>query len=66
MSNTKLIHNIRNTGPIGLTLNGIQKTPLRMFSEVKATKISSGSDHLVALSLDGQIYTLGNSEQVDR
>jgi len=52
-----------SSGPIGLTLNGIQKTPLRMFSEVKATKISSGSDHLVALSLDGQIYTLGNSEQ---
>jgi len=52
-----------SSGPIGLTKAGIQKTPLRMFSEVAVQKISSGSDHLVALSMDGHIFTLGNSEQ---
>jgi regulator of chromosome condensation len=52
-----------SSGPIGLTLAGIQKLPMRMFSEVVAKKISSGSDHLVALSVDGFIFTLGNSEQ---
>jgi len=52
-----------SSGPIGLTLDGIQKTPIRFFSDIFVKKISSGSDHLIALTVDGEIYTVGNSEQ---
>eukprot|EP00088_Acartia_fossae_P027087 TRINITY_DN27867_c0_g1_i6.p1 TRINITY_DN27867_c0_g1~~TRINITY_DN27867_c0_g1_i6.p1 ORF type:complete len:474 (+),score=126.00 TRINITY_DN27867_c0_g1_i6:60-1424(+) len=52
-----------SSGPIGLTTAGIQKTPLRMFDNVTVKKISSGSDHIVALTTNGEIFTLGNSEQ---
>eukprot|EP00088_Acartia_fossae_P007766 TRINITY_DN13641_c0_g1_i1.p1 TRINITY_DN13641_c0_g1~~TRINITY_DN13641_c0_g1_i1.p1 ORF type:complete len:441 (+),score=87.17 TRINITY_DN13641_c0_g1_i1:57-1379(+) len=52
-----------SSGPIGLTENGIQKTPLRILSDYGVTKISSGSDHIAALTQDGDVLTLGNSEQ---
>lgn len=52
-----------SSGPIGLTTDGIQKTPIRFFSDVFVKKISSGSDHLIALTVDGEIFTVGNSEQ---
>ncbi|XP_023342509.1 regulator of chromosome condensation [Eurytemora carolleeae] len=52
-----------SSGPIGLTKNGIQKTPLRILEGISIKKISSGSDHIAALTVSGDVYTLGNAEQ---
>jgi len=52
-----------SSGHIGLIKEGIQPTPVRLLSNVFVKKISSGSDHIVALTMEGEIYTFGNSEQ---
>jgi len=54
-----------SSGPIGLTStnSGLQKTPLRIFQNVLVKKISSGSDHIIALTIDGEIFSVGNAEQ---
>lgn len=52
-----------SSGAIGLTKDGIQKTPLRILEDQIVTKVSSGSDHIVALTASGEIFSLGNSEQ---
>lgn len=54
-----------SSGPIGLTASnsGLQKTPLRILQNVLVKKISSGSDHIVALTIDGEIFSVGNAEQ---
>jgi len=53
-----------SSGPIGL-VDGmkIEKTPVKVLVGVHIAKIASGSDHLVMLGSDGQIWTMGNSEQ---
>lgn len=50
-------------GPIGLTTEGLQKTPIELINNEVIVKIASGSDHLVCLTIDGDVLTLGNSEQ---
>ena len=41
----------------------MEKSPVKVLEEVHVTKIVSGSDHLAMLSSDGQLWTMGNSEQ---
>jgi len=41
----------------------IAKTPFIFHVGVKVIKISSGSDHLVVLTVHGQVYTAGSAEQ---
>ena len=41
----------------------VEKSPLKVLEAVHVTKIVSGSDHLAMLSSDGQLWTMGNSEQ---
>ena len=53
-----------SSGAIGLSKDGIQKTSLRILDSIPIIKIASGADHIAALSVTGDIYTLGNSEQV--
>ena len=53
-----------SSGAIGLVDSmKIEKTPVKVLSNVHITKIVSGSDHLCMLSSDKQIWTMGNSEQ---
>jgi len=53
-----------SSGPIGLVeAMNIEKLPVKILSTVHIVKIASGVDHLVMLSSDGQIWTMGNSEQ---
>ena len=53
-----------SSGPIGLVeAMNIEKTPVKVLSNVDITKIASGVDHLAMLSSEGQIWTMGNSEQ---
>ena len=41
----------------------VEKSAVKVLEEVHVTKIVSGSDHLAMLSSDGQLWTMGNSEQ---
>ena len=41
----------------------IEKKPVRVLEGVEITKICSGSDHLVMLGREGQVWTMGNGEQ---
>jgi len=50
-------------GSIGLTSNGIEKYPIELIQEEVIVKIASGSDHLVCLTDNGEILTLGCAEQ---
>ena len=53
-----------SSGAIGLVeAMNIEKLPVQILSTVRIVKIASGGDHLVMLSSDGQIWTMGNSEQ---
>ena len=53
-----------SSGAIGLVeAMNIEKLPVKILSTVHIIKIASGVDHLVMLSSDGQIWTMGNSEQ---
>lgn len=53
-----------SSGPIGLVENGkLEKTPVRVLEGIEITKICSGSDHLVMLGREGQVWTMGNAEQ---
>ena len=53
-----------SSGAIGLVEPmKIEKLPVKILSTVHIIKIASGVDHLVMLSSDGQIWTMGNSEQ---
>lgn len=48
---------------MGLTVLGIQKTPIELLRGVIVVKIASGADHIVMLTNEGQIYTCGCGEQ---
>jgi regulator of chromosome condensation len=51
-------------GPIGIILGqGKLETPTQIMKEQSVVKIASGSDHLVCLTANGDIYTLGAAEQ---
>jgi len=53
-----------SNGPIGLVESmRLEKTPVRLMEGVEVTKICSGSDHLVMLGREGQLWTMGNGEQ---
>jgi len=53
-----------SSGPIGLVEWGkIEKEPVLVQVSVAIVKIVSGGDHLVMLTTDGDIVTMGNSEQ---
>lgn len=56
--------NFRNSkGAMGLTPSGKKQTaPLRILEDVEIVKISSGAEHLVCLSSDGDVYTCGCAE----
>lgn len=52
-----------SSGTMGLTVLGIQKTPIELLRGVIVVKIASGADHIVMLTNEGQIYTCGCGEQ---
>ena len=47
---------------LGLEQKKIAKTPMKFKLKDKVVKISSGADHLVFLTVNGEVYTAGNSE----
>lgn len=53
-----------SSGPIGFSEFGkIVFTPVRLLPGVTVVKIASGTDHLVMLTEEGELYTVGNGEQ---
>ena len=53
-----------SSGPIGLIVpNQIERKPVGILKGKAIIKICSGSDHLVMLSNNGEMWTLGNGEQ---
>ena len=53
-----------SSGPIGLVQwDQMEKEPVLVKLGEDVVKIISGGDHLVMLTRDGDIYTMGNSEQ---
>lgn len=50
-------------GNMGLTLDGNKRFPIEIVPNVKFVDIDSGADHLVLLSTDGRVYTVGCAEQ---
>ncbi|XP_075211918.1 regulator of chromosome condensation-like [Lycorma delicatula] len=50
-------------GSMGLTLDGLQKIPIRLPIDEQVIKIASGADHLVLLTANGHVYTCGCGEQ---
>ncbi|KAH9523591.1 Regulator of chromosome condensation [Bulinus truncatus] len=50
-------------GKMGLTTNGIEKSPIEIIQEDVVIKMASGSDHLACLTDRGEIFTLGCAEQ---
>ncbi|KAE8748655.1 hypothetical protein FOCC_FOCC004666 [Frankliniella occidentalis] len=50
-------------GTMGLTLQGGEKKPVELQTGTVVVKIASGADHLVMLTEDGQIHTVGCGEQ---
>jgi len=53
-----------SSGSFGLTPDGAQqKSPVALAHHLDVAKISSGSDHVVLLTTEGALYTLGCAEQ---
>jgi len=53
-----------SSGPIGLAEPmSIQKLPVQVMAGEDVVRISSGSDHLVLLTSEGELYSMGNGEQ---
>lgn len=50
-------------GSMGLTTEGNKKLPVQVVPEVIAADIASGNDHLVILTRNGSVYTIGCAEQ---
>ncbi|XP_055714173.1 regulator of chromosome condensation [Phlebotomus papatasi] len=50
-------------GNMGLTLEGNKRIPVALLPDVKVVDIASGADHLVILSAQGKLYTVGCGEQ---
>ena len=47
---------------MGLTKNGIEKTPIEVLPDAVVVKIASGSDHIACLTDFGELYTLGKKK----
>lgn len=47
---------------MGLTKNGIEKTPIEVLPDAVVVKIASGSDHIACLTDFGELYTLGKKQ----
>ena len=47
---------------MGLTKNGIEKTPIEVLPDAVVVKIASGSDHIACLTDFGELYTLGKEK----
>lgn len=50
-------------GNMGLTLEGNKRLPIEVIPGIKSVDIASGGDHLVILTENGHIYTVGCAEQ---
>lgn len=50
-------------GNMGLTLQGNKRSPVHLVPENIHCEIASGADHLVMLTTDGSVYTVGCAEQ---
>lgn len=50
-------------GSMGLTLEGGKRQPIELVPNRIFVDIVSGADHLVMLSMDGKVYTVGCGEQ---
>ena len=50
------------SGVLGMETKQIAKKPMRFKLREKVAKISSGADHLIFLTVTGEVYTDGNSE----
>eukprot|EP00057_Strongylocentrotus_purpuratus_P000914 XP_001186731.2 PREDICTED: regulator of chromosome condensation [Strongylocentrotus purpuratus] len=50
-------------GPVGLTVEGMKKTPYLIPLDETVVQIASGNDHLCMLTNQGEIYTMGCGEQ---
>lgn len=48
---------------MGLTTEGNKRSPVQVVPKIAAVDIASGSDHLVILTQNGHVYTLGCGEQ---
>lgn len=48
---------------MGLTLTGNMRLPIELLPGIKLVDVASGVDHLVMLTSNGQIYTMGCGEQ---
>lgn len=48
---------------MGLTLEGNKRLPIEVIPGVKSVDIASGGDHLVILTENGHVYTVGCAEQ---
>ncbi|KAI9577749.1 regulator of chromosome condensation-like isoform X1 [Glossina fuscipes] len=50
-------------GNMGLTLEGIQRSPIDILPGIRCCDVASGANHLVILSCTGTVYTVGCGEQ---
>ncbi|XP_055641680.1 regulator of chromosome condensation [Toxorhynchites rutilus septentrionalis] len=50
-------------GNMGLTLEGNKRLPIEVIPGTKSVDIASGGDHLVILTENGHVYTVGCAEQ---
>lgn len=50
-------------GNMGLTLEGNKRRPIEVVPGLRFADIQSGADHLVMLTVDGKVYTVGCAEQ---
>ncbi|XP_055844135.1 regulator of chromosome condensation [Episyrphus balteatus] len=50
-------------GNMGLTLEGNKRLPIEVKPGIVACDIASGADHLVILTCNGKVYTVGCAEQ---
>lgn len=46
-----------------MTVKGNEKLPFEIFKETHVLKIASGGDHIVFLTITGDVYTCGCPEQ---
>ncbi|TMW52541.1 hypothetical protein DOY81_002366 [Sarcophaga bullata] len=50
-------------GNMGLTLEGNKRLPIDVLPDIMCCDIASGADHLVILTCQGKVYTVGCGEQ---